>query len=72
MGIEKLSAAARAAGFAMATSEDLLTSPPRRPVTETNPWQSVDARQSTSRSSGSVAIDLRKNIYSLFGWSATA
>ncbi len=82
MGIEKLSTAARAAGFAMATSDELLTSsPPRRAVCEVNPWQSVDVRQTvvavparapTIQSLKSTATDIRKNVTAFLGWGAPA
>ena len=69
MGIEKLSAAAQAAGYAMATSEDLLTSAPQqpRPMTDISPWQSAEIRQDVITSNDSAAMILRRNIYALFG-----
>ena len=72
MSIEKLSAAAQAAGFAMATSEDLLTSTPRHQASEANPWQSALISQSTAPDGEGAAVILRRNLYSLLGWRATA
>ncbi len=81
MGIEKLSTAARAAGFAMGTSDELLTSSPLRAVPDVSPWQSADVQQNLSavspravafRSLKTTAVDLRKNVTAFLGWSAPA
>ncbi len=59
MGIERLTAAARAAGYAMATSEELLT--PAQTHKSSNPWRVAvaqplsEARRSASSTATYVA-----------------
>ena len=72
MGIQRLSDAARAAGYAMATSDELLTSTTPQSQHKTNPWQSSELSQTFTNTHPRNVFALRRNLYSLLGWNATA
>lgn len=71
---EQLSKAARAAGFAMAFSDDLLTTTSDRKKAEGNVWSSgaVKLLDEAKADAAAERSPWRKGVYSWFGWSATA
>ena len=72
MGIEKLTIAARAAGYAMGTSEDLLHTPRRAPENLDNPWQGTELKYTRGLQSRGSLVTIRRSVNALINWRATA
>lgn len=72
MQFEKLSKAARAAGYAMAVSDELLSTSTHEQDGTAEAWRASEIKPLTANSFARETSDWRRAIYQLFGWSATA
>jgi hypothetical protein len=68
MGLEKLKQAATAAGFAMATSDDVLATKPTHEGEDCSAWRPADPRGLAERSGGETATVPPERGGGLRGW----
>ena len=72
MKLEKLAIAARAAGYSMALSDDLLTSTKSKVGSEPNAWRAGEIKPMSELRSAPKGYEWRRSLAQLFGWGAHA
>jgi|GEM_PF-4019081 len=72
MQSEKLSIAARAAGYAMAVSDDLLTTTRRETPGQPDAWRAGEIKPLSDKSFTPEPSDWRRDFYHLIGWDTAA